>query len=260
MKEESPSSAAAAGCYVVTGASRGIGAAVARLLAQRGERIVAVARHAETLATAFADCPFVRCVAADCGDDNAVEAVAAAVRETGLPVRGFVHAAGFVTLAPLGLIEAAQARDLYDTHALFPLRFLGWFAKAPNHTPNASAVLISSLACHEGDLGNAAYAAAKGAVEGMLRPAAGELVTRGIRLNALALGVVDTAMAHEAWMDGSPKERVDAVRKTYPLGFGTPRNVAEIVDFLLSPAAGWITGQCLVADGGHQVAGCVFGT
>lgn len=244
-----------AGCYVVTGASRGIGAAVVRVLAQRGCEVVAVARHAEALEKAYAGQPNVHCTVADCADDSAVATIAAAVCATGLPVRGFVHAAGFTTLAPLGMIDSAEARRLYDTHALFPLQFLGWFAKKPNHTPDAAAVLISSLAAHEGDRANAAYAAAKGAVEGFLRSAASELVQRGLRLNALVLGVVDTDMTHETWMDSVPQARVDALRRSYPLGFGSPENVAEIVDFLLSPSARWITGQCLVADGGHLVRG-----
>lgn len=244
-----------AGCYVVTGASRGIGAAVTRLIAQRGEQVVAVARHAEALEAAYAGEPNVHCVAADCADDSAVATIAAAVRATGLPVRGFVHAAGFTTLAPLGMIDSAEARRLYDTHALFPLQFLGWFAKKPNHTPDAAAVLISSLAAHEGARANAAYAAAKGAVEGFLKSAAGELVARGLRLNALVLGIVETGLAREALLDGVPQARVDALRRSYPLGFGSPENVAEIVDFLLSPSARWITGQCLVADGGHQICG-----
>lgn len=243
------------GCHVITGASRGIGAAIVRSLASRGEQVLAIARDGQRLESAYASLKNVHCLATDCGSDAAVADIAKAVRSTGLPVRGFVHAAGFVSPAPLGLIDPEQTRRLYAVHALFPLQFLGWLAKGPNHTPDAAAVLISSLACHEGDRGNAAYASAKGAVEGMVRSAASELVARGIRLNALVLGVVDTDMAHAAWMDGATPDRLAAVRKSYPLGFGSPENVAEIVDFLISPASRWITGQCLVADGGHQICG-----
>jgi len=243
------------GCYVVTGASRGIGAAVARKLSARGEQVVAVARSAADLEAVHGGCANVHCVAADCGEDDALAAVARAASATGLPVRGFVHAAGFVSPAPLGLVDAELVRRLYSVHALFPLRFFGWFAKTANHTPDAAAVLISSMACHEGARGNAAYASAKGAVEGMVKSAASELVMRGMRLNALVLGMVDTDMARTAWLDGATPERLEAMRKGYPLGFGTPENVAEIVDFLLSPAASWITGQCIIADGGHQICG-----
>ena len=126
-------------------------------------------------------------------------------------------------------------------------------AKRPNHTDGASAVLVSSLAAHEGDCGNAAYAAAKGAVEGMLKPAAAELASRGVRVNAVVLGVVDTPMARDTWMSRSTQEQIDARRARYPLGFGTPEKVAGVIDFFLGDDSAWITGQCLVADGGHQL-------
>ena len=117
----------------------------------------------------------------------------------------------------------------------------------------AAAVLVSSLAAHEGDCGNAAYAAAKGAVEGLLRPAAAELAPRGVRVNAVVHGVVDTPMARNSWMARCTPEQIDARRARYPLGFGTPEKVADVIDFFLGEASAWITGQCLVADGGHQL-------
>ena len=113
--------------------------------------------------------------------------------------------------------------------------------------------MVRELAAHEGDCGNAAYAAAKGAVEGMLRPAAAELAPRGVRVNAVVLGVVDTPMAQGSWMARCTPEQIDARRARYPLGFGTPEKVADVIDFFLGEASAWITGQCLVADGGHQL-------
>ena len=179
--------------------------------------------------------------------------VAAAVKARFDAVRGFVHAAGFVAPAPLGLVQDETVHRLFSVHALFPLQFLGWLAKRPNHADGAAAVLVSSLAAHEGDCGNAAYAAAKGAVEGLLRPAAAELAPRGVRVNAVVLGVVDTPMARNSWMARCTPEQFDARRARYPLGFGTPDKVADVIDFFLGEASAWITGQCLVADGGHQL-------
>ena len=240
-------------CTVVTGASSGIGAAVAARLLARDENVVAVARRADVLAERYGACPNAVCAAVDLESPDATARVAAAVKERFDTVRGFVHAAGFVAPAPLGLVQDETAHRLFSVHALFPLQFLGWLAKRPNHADGASAVLVSSLAAHEGDCGNAAYAAAKGAVEGLLRPAAAELAPRGVRVNAVVLGVVDTPMAQGSWMARCTPEQIDARRARYPLGFGTPERVADVIDFFLGEASAWITGQCLVADGGHQL-------
>ena len=74
-----------------------------------------------------------------------------------------------------------------------------------------------------------------------------------MRVNAVVLGVVDTPMARNSWMARCTPEQFDARRARYPLGFGTPEKVADVIDFFLGEASAWITGQCLVADGGHQL-------
>ena len=241
------------GCYVVTGASSGIGLCVARRLLARGERVVVVARRGHALEERFGDELRARIVPADLSLPESVETVAQATKASFGAVRGFVHCAGFAAPAPLSLVDGATAQRLYAVHALFPMRFMGWLAKAPNHVSGASCVLISSLACHEGEKGNAAYAAAKGSVEGMLKGVAAELADRGVRVNAVAPGIVETEMAKSSWMDRvSPEERA-ARRARYPFGFGQPEQVADVVDFFLSSASAWVTGQCLVADGGGSL-------
>lgn len=235
-------------CFVVTGASSGIGAAVAQRLLARGETVVAVARRAERLAELSGAIP----VIADLATDGAAATVADALKARGLVVRGFIHCAGFAAPAPLSLTASETAQRLYAVHTLFPLQFLGWFGKAPNHVAGAAAVLVSSLACHVGEAGNAAYAAAKGAVEGLVRAAAAELAARGVRVNAVAPGVVETEMARATWMDGATPEQVAAVRARYPFGFASAEQIADVILFLVSDAAAAVTGQCLVADCGRS--------
>ena len=242
------------GCVVVTGASSGIGACVARRLVARGVNVLAVARREDRLRDVCGDLSTARYLVCDLSEDGSVAAVAKAVKEQFGTVCGFVHCAGFNALAPLSLVDAAMAQRLYAVHALFPMRFMGWLAKAPNHDEGTACVLISSRACHEGAAGQAAYAAAKGAVEGLLKSTAAELVARGVRVNVVAPGFVETEMARETWKGilATP-ERVAELEKAYPLGFGKPEQVADAIEFFLSASSSWITGQCLVVDGGRSV-------
>ena len=239
-------------CTVVTGAASGIGYAVASRLFANGESVVAVDLDLERLKSRFGNSESVVCVGCNLTSDDGFKSLVEEIKSHFAEVKGFVHAAGIDAVAPLGMISAETMQRLFAIHAVFPVKFLGWMAKKPNRAPDAAAVLISSLSAHEGAKGHVAYAAAKGAVEGLLRPAAAELVEKGIRLNAVVLGVVETEMS-QGWIKKLSGEQRDALVREYPLGLGRPEAVAGVVDFLLSPSAGWITGQTLVCDGGHML-------
>ncbi len=98
-------------CHVVTGASSGIGAAVAARLLARGENVVAVARRADALEKLYGGNPHALCVGMDLESPDATARVAAALKERFDSVRGFVHAAGFVSPAPLGLTIRSRSRS-----------------------------------------------------------------------------------------------------------------------------------------------------
>lgn len=240
-------------CTVVTGAASGIGRSVVNLLLSEGRNVCAVDRAQVAPETYGVDGERLLCVACDLATDVGFNALTAAIRGRFKAVEGFVHCAGFVRTAPLGYILADDAKAMFDVHAFFPMRFLGWLSKKQNHADPTSCVLISSMACHEGDRGNVAYAAAKGAVEGMLKSAAAELVSKGIRVNALILGVVDTPLARRSWMDSASDEKMHAMSDSYPLGFGSPDKIASVVRFFVGSDSSWITGQTLVCDGGHAL-------
>lgn len=226
---------------VVTGAASGIGASVTALLKARGESVFSVDVQGDV------DCT------CDLMTPDGFEQLTDRLKAKYDGVKGFVHCAGFDQMAPLGMIKNESVLRLVAIHAGFPIQFLGWMAKKGNHAESAAAVLISSLSAHEGAKGHVAYAAAKGAVEGLIAPAAAELASRGIRLNAVVLGIVQTEMAL-GWMSKLTSEQVQEIRDGYPLGLGRPEDAAKAIVFLLSEDARWITGQTLVCDGGRCVS------
>ena len=240
-------------CTVVTGAASGIGYAVAQKLLKAGACIVAVDMNAERLQERFGGNPSVTCIACDLASADGFKMLTDGIKAYYDGVKGFVHAAGFDRMAPLGMISAESVSQLIAIHAIFPIQFLGWLAKKNNHVEGAAAVLISSLSAHEGAKGHVAYAAAKGAVEGFLKPAAAELAPKGIRLNAVVLGIVQTEMS-QGWISKLTPDQFAAISDGYPMGLGKPSDVANAVNFLLSSDAAWITGQTLVCDGGHAVS------
>ena len=240
-------------CTVVTGAASGIGYAVASKLLAEGAKIAAVDLNADRLAERFGENSNVCRIACDLTAAEGFQFLTTEIkRHFPEGVKGFVHAAGIDMVAPLGMITTDALQRLYSIHTTFPVQFLGWMAKKPNHVSEAACVLISSLSAHEGAKGHVAYAAAKGAVEGFLKPAAAELVGKGIRLNAVILGVVATEMS-QGWIKKLSPEQLTALENDYPLGLGNPDAVADAINFLLSPNARWIAGQTLVCDGGHSL-------
>lgn len=235
---------------VVTGAASGIGYAVAESQLKCGNKVIAVDLNADRLAERFGGNPSVRTIACDLTSDDGFKILTTEIKAACDGVGGFVHAAGIDAMAPMGLIQPAIMQKLFAIHAVFPVRFLGWMAKKGNHAENASCVLISSLSVHEGAKGHVAYAAAKGAVEGLLKSAAAELLDKGIRLNEVVLGVVETEMS-QGWIKKLSPEQHDDLRRQYPLGLGTPGKVAEAIAFLLSDSSSWMSGERLFCNGGH---------
>ena len=196
--------------------------------------------------------PSVKVFAKDLMQPNAPnELITEVVRECG-SIRGFVHAAGFDRMELLHLAKEETLDRLFCIHAKAPILMCGRISKRGNFQENASFVMISSLSAHEGAIGHASYAAAKGALEGFIAPAAAELAKKKIRLNAVVLGVVKTPMS-ESWISNLDEAQTNALLSSYPMGLGIPSDVASMICFLLSKEAKWITGQKFILDGGHSI-------
>ena len=183
--------------------------------------------------------------------DSLSDLVKSLVAEHG-PIGGFVHCAGFDKMMPLHLTKAEDIESLWRLHALTPMLMIAAISKKKNHSENAGIVLISSQSAHEGAMGHTAYAAAKGAIEGYLAPAAAELMEKGIRINEVCFGPVRTPMA-SGWMDKLTDDGMQKLLESYPLGIGEVEDARNLICFLLSGESRWINGQIITADGGHAV-------
>jgi NAD(P)-dependent dehydrogenase (short-subunit alcohol dehydrogenase family) len=236
----------------VTGASSGIGFAVAKRLAEEGATIVAVSRDKARLALAVAALPGSGHVAlaADAAVLSQLADAVALGREHG-GFAGGVFCAGVHDVRPLSLLDGDQLRTAIDANLLTALNATKVVVKAPAKA-GASVVWMSSLAALRATVGFGAYSAAKGALLSACRVAAAELAARRIRANTIVAGVVATPMS-EGWLSKLTEDQRKDIERAHLLGIGRPENVAGAAAFLLSDDASWITGSTLVVDGGLSV-------
>ena len=235
----------------VVGGSRGIGLAVGRCLLRDGWR-VAVADLDPPEADGSADGSDAgdsfHYIRADIADSASVDRLAAEVQALGGPVRGLVNAAGYNRHAPLSEIDDAIWQGLLDVHLGGVIRACRAFH--PLLSAGRGAVVnFSSIGARIGRPRRAPYGAAKAGIEALTRTLAVEWAADGIRVNAVAPGIVDTRMIRENIERGLVDP--ESLRRGIPLGrFAEPAEIAEAAAFLLSDRASYITGQTLAVDGG----------
>ena len=232
---------------LVTGASSGIGRAVAVECARVGARVVINGRDAARLGDTLSllDAGFdaalkhVACVA-DLTDPPQMARLVAACGE----LDGVVHAAGVHGVTPLRMLRQSFMQTVLDANFLAPLMLTQQLLAKKTLRNGASLVFMSSIAAHTGTVGVGPYSASKAALEGMIRPLALEIAPRAMRANAIAPGLVDTPLVNDdrAWLDDKAK--------MYPLGLGKPQDVAYAAIYLLADISRKVTGTQLHLDGG----------
>jgi len=238
---------------IVTGASSGIGRDVARRCAAEGARVLAIGRRRENLEETAAAHDGITPHVADLLEPDAPARVAQVAVERLGALDGLVHAAGTVLRNedPLATSDARHA-ELISENLELPFRMARDVAKVMVERGGGSIVLVSSQLAHVAVPGYASYSAAKGGVASLVRALASDLGPRGVRVNALAPGVVRTPLAYvdRANFD----DLVDGVAARHPLRrIGEPDDLAGPAVFMLGDDSRWMTGHSLVVDGGFSI-------
>jgi NAD(P)-dependent dehydrogenase (short-subunit alcohol dehydrogenase family) len=242
------------GVTVILGGTRGIGAAVAHRLAHSGETLVLNYLQDHNAANAIADDlrrtgADVKLIAGSVTELATRKQLADAVQEAGGSCHRLVHSVAVTSFKPLmdtranqwDLVLAVSARSLLDTTRVL----VDSLARA-----GGAVLAISSQGAVRHVVRYGALGPAKAALEASVRQLAVELAPRGIRVNAVRAGLVDSEV-----LERFPPGLVEAVVERTPLGrLGSAAEIATVVDFLLGADASWITGQILEADGGISIA------
>ena len=231
---------------LVTGGSRGIGAACAAWFLANGDRVAVTYRGTEPPQAPAGTEDRYLALRCDVTDTEAVDAAFSAVEERFGPVEVLVANAG-ITRDTLVLRMGEDAwQAVIDTNLTGAFRVAKRAVAKMLRLHRGRIVLVSSVGAFVGLPGQANYAASKAGLVGMARAMAREVASRHITVNVVAPGVVETAMT-----DAMGADRVSELQAMVPLGrVGSPEDVAGVVGFLASDAAGYVTGAVVPVDGG----------
>jgi NAD(P)-dependent dehydrogenase (short-subunit alcohol dehydrogenase family) len=231
---------------LVIGATGGIGAAIARILAAQGYQLHLVARDKARLSDLAGE------LGADHGTADVTDPadIARAVAEAGPVLAGLVYAVGTIQLKPLARLSVDDFKHDFAVNALGAVLSVQAGLPALRAAPaGASIVLFSSIAARQGFSAHASIAMAKGAVEGLTLSLAAELAPK-IRVNAIAPSLIRTPLSEKLTANA---QMAAAIAQLHPIPrLGEAGDIAELAAFLVSDKAGWMTGQVLGVDGGRS--------
>ena len=234
---------------LITGAAGGLGQALAKKLSAAGWQLVVSSRDGERLRQAYGEEHLQ--IVADCSTVAGAQHIFARAKAEQMLPTGLAHCVGNIRLGALHRMSEADFMDCLSANLISAFYTLAAFTGTCREarTPGA-AVLVSSAAARIGTPNHEAVAAAKAGLEGLVRGAAASYASAGIRVNAVAPGILDTPAS--ASIIGSQIAR-DAAARQYPLpGIGSADELADLMVWLLSDAAARVTGQVWAMDAGFS--------
>lgn len=241
---------------LVTGAARGIGLAIGRAFAEHGARVVLADMDAAQTESAATSLPQARGIALDVTDEVTTEAAFDRLAAEGWAPDVVVPNAGILHLEAVDNFPAERFRAVVEVNLTGA--FLTARAAARRLRTDGRIILTSSLFGLRSGAQNSAYSASKFGMVGLMQSMAADLAPRGVLVNAVAPGQIQTEMMDKLVADrvamgmADPRERL---LSRIPLGrLGAPEEVADVYVWLASSMASYVTGQTIVVDGGWQVS------
>lgn len=235
---------------LITGASLGIGAKTAELLDQVGANLILHASKNDSIEKLknifFSDRhSFLQ---ADFSKPEELEESFKKLDLNNLKFDGFINCVGMRSRKPINLLKPSHSIEVLNTNIVSFLEMVRLVTKKNQFNPGCSIVSVSSVASQVGGSGVTVYAASKAAVDAAVRCLAKELYKKEIRINTVVSGQINTE-AYKDLMDSKTDEKDPVLERQY-LGLGMPKDVAEVILFLLSENSRFITGAAIPADGG----------
>ena len=231
--------------YLIFGATGGIGAATARLLAARGHQLHLVSRNADAL-TSIADELNASYSVGDVLDESFLKH---SVSEAGDSIDGLVYAVGSITLKALPRLTRADFIQDYELNAVTAALAVQAAIPALKKSGRGAVVLFSSIAAAQGFGMHASIAMAKGAISSLTLSLAAELAPH-VRVNAIAPSLTQTPLSKSLWQNETMAQSIAGLHPIPRLGQAT--DIASLAAFLISEEASWITGQIIGVDGGRS--------
>lgn len=234
--------------FIVTGASSGIGEAAALLLNKLGAGVIAIARNGDRLADLKKKCSNPKNMFIEIkdlsNDIHVLPAYVKSLKDKYGRLQGLVYCAGIVHNIPLQLLDEEQSKKLFDIDYFAPIFMTKGFAdRRINNGRGSAVVLVASAAAETSPRAMSDYSGAKAALIASAKVLARELAPQGIRINTVSPADIETPMTLK---DGFLEDK----KEKYPLGFGQTDDVAEMIAYLLSDKAKWLTAQNYIIDCG----------
>jgi NAD(P)-dependent dehydrogenase (short-subunit alcohol dehydrogenase family) len=234
----------------VSGASSGIGKAIAIECSKMGAKVIISGRNEERLKVTFSKLKGDNheYIIADLSNEEDLIAL-----HKSLPVLdGLVNCAGLTKVAPFSFASRDSFEEVMDVNFFAPTELTRLLVKSKKISKKGSIVFISSVSgVYCSAVASSIYSSSKGAVNGLVKGIALDLAPKGIRVNSVNPGMIDTEIFSDSAIT---QDQLNEDIKRYPLGrYGKPEEVAYVVIYLLSDASSWTTGSNILIDGGYTL-------